>query len=312
MRSIPKQHQEISPECLCGEFPFIRYGAGESGASPENDLIASSQVKPTSHHLSVTPPRRFPSEIFQDLNRKEIQSVLEILHYSVAATTGDDVFHVLQLLKEAVACPNVIGGVAQLTPKGAFKDFNSVINISYSSNWLYTYGKNGYAEVDPVLQSAVSSFQTQIWEQTYECARSPKQLAFIEEARSFGLTHGITTGMVEPTKNFATFFSFAGGDRRGAIRYKDLLQYLLPYLHRVLIANTETPLSNRVKGLSPREAAVLVWMKQGKTNWEISKILGISERTIRFHVESIFSKLDVSSRTQAVAYAMEHGLVKEE
>lgn len=312
MRSAQKQHQAISPESLRGEFPFIRYGASENSASPENELTAFSQVKPTSLHLSVNPPRRFPSEIFQDLSRKEIQSVLEILHYSVAASTGDDVHHVLLLLKKAIACPNVIGGVAQLTSKGAFKEFNSVINVSYSSNWLYTYGKNGYAEVDPVLQSAVSSFQTQVWEQTYEGARSPKQLAFIEEARSFGLTHGITTGMAERTKSFATFFSFAGGDRRGATRYKDLLQYLLPYLHRVLIANTGTPLSNRVKGLSPREAAVLVWMKQGKTNWEISRILGISERTIRFHVESIFSKLDVSSRTQAVAYAMEHGLVKEE
>lgn len=311
MRSIQKQHQEISPESLCGEFPFIRYEASEISASPESELTAFSQVKPTSQHLSISPPRRFPSDVFQNLNRKEVQSVLEILHYSVAATTGNDVLHVLQLLKETVACPKVIGGVAELTSEGAFKEFNSVINVSYSSNWLYTYGKNGYAEVDPVLQSAVSSFQTQVWEQTYEGARSPKQLEFIEEARSFGLTHGITTGMVERTKNFATFFSFAGGDRKGSTRYIDLLQYLLPYLHRVLIANTCTPLSNRVKGLSPREAAVLVWMKQGKTNWEISRILGVSERTIRFHVEGIFSKLDVSSRTQAVAYAMEHGLAKE-
>jgi DNA-binding CsgD family transcriptional regulator len=76
----------------------------------------------------------------------------------------------------------------------------------------------------------------------------------------------------------------------------------------VLMANTHTPLSNRVMGLSPRETTVLMWMKQGKTNWEISRILGVSERTIRFHVEGIFVKLDVSSRTQAVAFAMEQGL----
>jgi DNA-binding NarL/FixJ family response regulator len=36
--------------------------------------------------------------------------------------------------------------------------------------------------------------------------------------------------------------------------------------------------------------------------------MGITERTIRFHVESIFSKLDVTSRSQAVATAIEHGL----
>jgi DNA-binding CsgD family transcriptional regulator len=53
---------------------------------------------------------------------------------------------------------------------------------------------------------------------------------------------------------------------------------------------------------------ILNWVKNGKTNGEIAQIMGITERTIRFHVESIFSKLDVTSRSQAVATAMEHGL----
>ena len=61
--------------------------------------------------------------------------------------------------------------------------------------------------------------------------------------------------------------------------------------------------------LSPRERTVLVWMKEGKTNWEIAKILGLSERTVRFHVGSIFEKLGVTSRTQAVARALGSGLI---
>lgn len=304
--------RSISHQSLHGAFPFIRNSGSRDTHSSTLGSSSSLHIRTTNPRVSVNPPCRFPSEIFEDLTRKEVQDVLEILHYSISATTGDDVYQVLQLLKKAVACPKVIGGVARLTANGDFKEFNSVINVSYSNEWLYAYGKNNYALVDPVLQSALSSFQTQAWEQTYEGVRSPKQLAFIEEARSFGLTHGITTGMVERARNYATFFSFAGGDPGGGSRYTDLLDYLLPYLHNVLMANTHTPPSNRVKGLSPREAAVLVWMKQGKTNWEISRILGVSERTIRFHVESIFSKLDVSSRIQAVAYAMEHGLVADD
>lgn len=61
--------------------------------------------------------------------------------------------------------------------------------------------------------------------------------------------------------------------------------------------------------LSPRELTVLLWMKEGKTNWEIARILGLSERTVRFHVGSIFEKLDVTSRTQAVARALGTGLI---
>jgi DNA-binding CsgD family transcriptional regulator len=72
---------------------------------------------------------------------------------------------------------------------------------------------------------------------------------------------------------------------------------------------TSSPTFNCINGLSPRELSVLNWIKHGKTNWEISRILGVSERTVRFHVEGIFSKLDVTSRTQAVAMAMENGLL---
>lgn len=57
--------------------------------------------------------------------------------------------------------------------------------------------------------------------------------------------------------------------------------------------------------LSPREVTILNWISNGKTNWEISMILGVTERTVRFHISSIFSKLDVTSRTRAVATAME-------
>jgi LuxR family transcriptional regulator, quorum-sensing system regulator CviR len=298
-RESLRQQRTVSEDTLCEQFPFIQRG-GHGYISP---------LQPAPQQNVGKQPRRFPSEIFEDLTKREIQNVVEILHYSAEATTGDDVHHILQLIQRAVACPKVIGGVAQLSPTGDFKEFNSVINVSYSNDWLYSYGMKGYAGVDPVLKSLLSSFKTQTWKQTYAKTSSPKQLEFIEEARSAGLTHGITTGMLERDRGFATFFSFAGGDADGTQRFTRLLEYLLPSIHRVLIANTYTPLSNRVKGLSPREMTVLMWMKEGKTNWEIAQIVGVTERTVRFHVEGIFAKLDAKSRTQAVAVAMEHGLL---
>jgi len=313
MREPLRQQQTVSDDTLCGEFPFIQRGAHDQAPPLSEQRSLHNSYPQTPHHQYLGKQRRrFPSEIFEGLTKREIQSVVEILHYSAEATTGDDVYKVLQLIQRAVACQKVIGGVAQLTPTGGFKEFNSVINVSYSNDWLYTYGTKGYASVDPVLQSLLSSFRTQVWKQTYEKTSSPKQLEFIEEARSVGLAHGITTGMLERERGFATFFSFAGGDAVGTQRFTGLLEYLLPSIHRVLIANTRTPLFNRVKGLSHREMTVLLWMKEGKTNWEIAQIVGVTERTVRFHVEGIFMKLDVNSRTHAVAVAMEHGLLPTE
>lgn len=301
------QHECISEDTLQDAFPFIRQG-GVKNAPAEHPTQALHRARPRPSLPIGIQRRRFPAELFAELTKREMQDVLEILHYSLEATTGDDVYQVLQLIQRVIACPKVIGGVAQLNAKGSFREFNSVINVSYSNDWLYTYGRNGYANVDPVLQAVLHTFKTQVWEQTYKNATSMKQLEFVEEARSYGLTHGITTGMLEQGRGFASFFSFAGGDAGNTARYKGLLEYLLPYLHRILIANTHTPSANRVKGLSQREMMVLEWMKQGKTNWEISRIIGVSERTVRFHVEGIFMKLDVGSRTQAVAFAIEHGL----
>lgn len=65
----------------------------------------------------------------------------------------------------------------------------------------------------------------------------------------------------------------------------------------------------RPDGLSAREAEVLRLLAAGKTNRSIAADLGISERTVDRHVSNIFTKLDVSSRSAATAYAYEHGLV---
>ncbi len=62
-------------------------------------------------------------------------------------------------------------------------------------------------------------------------------------------------------------------------------------------------------GLSPRELEVVRLVAQGKTNREIAGELGVSERTIDRHVSNIFTKLDVSTRAAATAFAYENGLV---
>ena len=62
-------------------------------------------------------------------------------------------------------------------------------------------------------------------------------------------------------------------------------------------------------GLSPRELEVLRSVAGGRTNREIAADLGISERTVDRHVSNIFTKLDVSSRAAATAFAYEHRLV---
>lgn len=58
-------------------------------------------------------------------------------------------------------------------------------------------------------------------------------------------------------------------------------------------------------GLTPREAEVLLWVAQGKSNSEISTILGAAENTVKKHLQSIFEKLGVDNRNAAAMRALE-------
>ena len=69
------------------------------------------------------------------------------------------------------------------------------------------------------------------------------------------------------------------------------------------------PLRDPPKGLSEREVEVLRLVARGKTNRQIAQELVISDHTVARHVQNIFAKLDVSSRSAATAFAFEHGLV---
>jgi DNA-binding NarL/FixJ family response regulator len=61
-------------------------------------------------------------------------------------------------------------------------------------------------------------------------------------------------------------------------------------------------------GLTKREAGVLRLVAAGKSNKDIAAELYLSPRTVAHHLDSIFTKLGVSSRSAATAYAYEHGL----
>lgn len=62
-------------------------------------------------------------------------------------------------------------------------------------------------------------------------------------------------------------------------------------------------------GLTPQQLVVLGLVAQGKTNRQIAQELGIKARTVRFHLEGIFTRLDVQNRAEAVAKAVREGLL---
>lgn len=82
-----------------------------------------------------------------------------------------------------------------------------------------------------------------------------------------------------------------------------LLSLLRPHLIRIQNNADFRRRANGHRGLTPREAEVLGWIAHGKQNAEIARQLFISPHTVGKHVEHIFEKLGVRTRTAAAAYA---------
>jgi len=64
-----------------------------------------------------------------------------------------------------------------------------------------------------------------------------------------------------------------------------------------------------MKPLTDRELCCLQWAAVGKTSWEMGKILGLSERTVNFHIHNACRKLGVHGRQAAITVALQAGLL---
>jgi len=131
-----------------------------------------------------------------------------------------------------------------------------------------------------------------------------------EYYRSIGIDHAVAVPLFVDHGLLVSFVLNRKGrdfsDRECALL--DLVREPLAALYRNLL--------NRNKGggfaalpVTPREREVLSWLAAGKTDKDIGAILGMSPRTVQKHLQHIYEKLGVETRTAAVVRAMELGSV---
>jgi DNA-binding NarL/FixJ family response regulator len=89
--------------------------------------------------------------------------------------------------------------------------------------------------------------------------------------------------------------------------------HLAPAVQRALMHTMARPRGAEPapEELTEREREVLALLTAGRSNKEMARQLGLSERTVKAHVSSVLGKLGLASRTQAAIYALRHGLASE-
>jgi len=254
---------------------------------------------------------KLSDRILPFLSKRELIELLDLVHAAIIVTTEPEVAELLLRIRDFVPYQYIIAGLGRTDHSNGFQGFTKIINASYPMKWVSDYLGKNFQKVDPILRFHFKTSRLQRWSDTFRKAQTVREKEFIECAGAFGLVEGFTLGIAPPRNKIKSFFSFAGLPTRKDDRNAAILEYLTPHLHQALwrIASLSSDIGSAGPTISLREREVLNWIKEGKTSWEISRILQISERTVNFHVHNILSKLQATSRGHALAIAMEQKII---
>ncbi|WP_212512042.1 LuxR family transcriptional regulator AbaR [Acinetobacter seifertii] len=182
---------------------------------------------------------------------------------------------------------------------------------NYPQAWQQRYVEQQYVKVDPTVQHCMVSLKPLVWSSQYTHTQAEKD--FWEEARSYGLN----VGWAQSSRDFIGtrgMLTLARSSNQLSEK-EQKAQYTNMYWLTQTVHSSIAKIVNDVEFsqfnlyLTNREKEVLRWTAEGKTSAEIAQILGVSERTINFHLSNSMQKLNVNNKISAAIRAVMLGLL---
>ena len=193
-------------------------------------------------------------------------------------------------------------------------DYPPNIVTNLPDEWLSEYEENDLYRIDPVLDISkktalpFSWLTTELNNQNQQLSTNALKYKIIEghtfTTISYGREVGILTLCLDKKETYLSSFINKNEAQIQFCLIKHHEQYR-QLLTQCWNANGDA----LIKKLSCREKEVWCWVASGKTYSEAAVILGITERTIKFHVANIKQKLGVYSSRQLASIATKHGLI---
>ena len=179
---------------------------------------------------------------------------------------------------------------------------------NYPKEWKDTYIDNKFYENDALIKYARTTTTPLIW--GGDLFSDSKDLK--EGAHSFGIEHGWSQATRSNTG--LSMLTLARPSEKLSTSEMNIKMAGLMWLTQAFntaieeLINTASVQDLNIL-LTSRESEVLRWTADGKTSYEVSIILSISERTVNFHLNNCMSKLSVNNKIAAVVKAISMGLI---
>lgn len=190
---------------------------------------------------------------------------------------------------------------------------HAVVVHNYPTAWARSYAERNIHECDPVFLRAEREILPFSWDAPdFRAPLTPPQRSLMQEAGSIGIAHGYTVPIHLPWAAGALRASCSVVPDSTSIdnRAYRAVQVMSMYLYASVGYQKDLRTSRDVAmrdgpTLSARERQCLELAAYGKSDWEISQRLHISEHTVHKHVEAAKRRLGVSTRMQAVVWAVQ-------
>lgn len=200
---------------------------------------------------------------------------------------------------------SVFGGIV---PPGGMRNSKAEIQARavvqyFPDGWAARYLDQNYLPRDPIVGRLQKDRNAFSWSESYKSCPEPDNVRAVGgEAADFGLVEGFVIPITTLDQRIAAL-SFGGARDDLSNRDRSALTFLANFAigHWLYL---RCPRPKRNKALSPREFDCLLWAGEGKTDWEISVILGISRSTVTKHIISAREKLNAVNKPHAIAIAM--------
>jgi len=240
--------------------------------------------------------------------------VLEVMRMSAQCRNVEDLDRILDgPLKELLRYEVMVCSIAFSTGSGGYG--HKYHSRDYPIEYFSGLEKPGEGLKSPLMDVWLKSLKPVYFQSGRDDHLYPAE--WVKRFNKFDLRNTVAHATVDRSGVLANCFIFARLEGEVGADHAEVLDVLIPNLGQALGVALETEV---IEGdfpgaaqhlISNRQREILHWIYHGKTNWEISKILEISEETIKYHVEHAMTKLNVKTRAQAVGRALELGLISD-
>lgn len=177
----------------------------------------------------------------------------------------------------------------------------------WPQGWTELYTKLDLVQNDPVVAHCFRSTIPFEWDEApYDAQTNPGAKDVMDRATDFRMKQGYCVP-IHSSEGFQAVVTVAGERVELGGQIKRALHLMALYAHGKAVELCRPKTLPLQRLLTRREREVLQWTAAGKSSWEISRILGVSESTVTAHIKAAAAKFDTPNRVATVVVALRRG-----